>query len=100
MRRRRAAWLGSSVFVTELRFNQIEPGGFRGRPDRLDPELPQQSKKAGMIVNISEVVQNHEKPLSRIATTQATKRFADVQDGLATTKHAAETVCVNIIESQ
>ena len=68
----------------ELRFNQIEPGGFRGRPDRLDPELPQQSKKAGMI-------QNHEKPLSRIATTQATKRFADVQDGLATTKHAGQS---------
>jgi hypothetical protein len=53
-----------------------------------------------MIVDVAQVVQNHEKPFSRIATTQATKSFADVQDGLATAKHTTEAVCVNIVESQ
>src|SRR5215471_4394567 len=107
MRRRRAAWLGSSEFVkseafedAELRFNQVEPGGFRGRPHGLDPELPQQGEKARMIVDVAQVVQNHEKPLPRITTAQTTKSFADVRDGLAAAKHATEAVGVNIVESQ
>ena len=53
-----------------------------------------------MIVDVAQVVQNHEKTLSRIATAQATKSFADVQDSLATAEHATEAVCVNIVESQ
>ena len=53
-----------------------------------------------MIVDVAQVVQNHEKTLSWIATAQATRSFADVQDDLATAEHATEAVCVNIVESQ
>ena len=91
---------GEAFEDAELRFNQIEPGGFRGGPDGLDPELAQQGKKARMIVDVAQVVQNHEKAPSWIATAQATKSFADVQDSLATAEHATEAVCVNIVESQ
>jgi len=91
---------GETFEDAELSFNQIEPGGFCGRPDGLDPELPQQCEKVRMIVDVVQVVQNYEKPPSRIATAQVTESFADVQDGLATTKHATEAVCMNIIESQ
>ena len=31
---------GEAFEDAELRFNEIEPGGFRGRPDGLDPESP------------------------------------------------------------
>ena len=31
---------GETFEDAELRFNEIEPGGFRGRPDGLDPESP------------------------------------------------------------
>ena len=63
---RRASFV-SSVFVkrmceaAELRFNQIEPGDFGGRLHGLDSELPQRK-----IVDLAQVVQNHEKPLSRM----------------------------------
>jgi len=51
-------------------------------------------------VDVAQVVQNHEKPPSRIATAQATKSLADIQDGLTAAKHATETVGMNIVESQ
>ena len=38
---------GEAFEDAELRFNQIEPGGFRGRPDGLDAEPPQESQKRG-----------------------------------------------------
>src|SRR5215467_2458762 len=91
---------GEAFEDAELRFNQIEPGGFCGCPDGFDAESPQERQKAGMVVDVAQIVQNHEKPLSRITTAQATKSFADVQDGLATAKHAREAVGVNIVESQ
>src|SRR5215470_2498896 len=91
---------GEALEDAELRLNQIEPGGFRGRPDGLDAEPPQESQKTGMVVDVVQIVENHEKPLSRIATAQATKSFANVQDRLPTAKYAREAVCVNIVESQ
>ena len=91
---------GKTLQNTELRFDQVESGGFRRCPDGLDPQSPQQSKETRMIVDVAQIVQNHKKPLSWIATAQATKSFADVQDGLATAKHTTEAVCVNIVESQ
>ena len=62
---------GEAFEDAELRFNQIEPGGFRGRPDGLDAEPPQESQKTEMVVDVVQIVQNHEKPFSRIATAQA-----------------------------
>ena len=91
---------GKRLQNTELRFDQVESGGFRRCPDGLDPQSPQQSKETRMIVDVVQVVQNYEKPPSRIATAQVTESFADVQDGLATTKHATEAVCVYIVKSQ
>ena len=66
MRRRRATGIirvrqGEAFEDAELRFNQIEPGGFGRGPDGLDPKLAQQGKKARMIVDVAQVVQNHEK---------------------------------------
>lgn len=53
-----------------------------------------------MIVDVVQVVQNHKKSLSRIAMAQVAEGFADVQDGLATTKQATEAVSVHIIKSK
>jgi len=53
-----------------------------------------------MIVDVAQIVQNHKKPLSWIATAQTTKGFADVRDDLATAEQATEAVCVYIVKSQ
>src|SRR5580704_1334075 len=91
---------GEAFEDSELRFDEIEPGSFRGCPNGLDPEPPQQRQEAGMIVDVAQIVQNHEKPFSWIAVAQEAKGFADVQDPLATTEQTAEAVRVHIIETQ
>ena len=91
---------GKRLQNTELRFDQVESGGFRRCPDGLDPQSPQQSKETRMIVDVAQIVQNHKKPLSWIATAQTTKGFADVRDDLATAEQATEAVCVYIVKSQ
>ncbi len=85
---------GEAFQDAELRFDQVEPGSFRRCPDGLDSESSQQSEETGMIVDVAQVVQNYKKSLSRIATTQAAKGFAKVQDCLATAEQATQAVCV------
>jgi len=53
-----------------------------------------------MIVDVVQVVQNHEGALSRIAKAQGAEGFADVRDRLATPKQATEAIRVRIIESK
>ncbi|HMD09362.1 MAG TPA: hypothetical protein VKH63_17650, partial [Candidatus Acidoferrum sp.] len=53
-----------------------------------------------MIVDVVQVVQNHEQSLARIIVAEVAEGFADVQDPFATTKQATEAVGVYIIESQ
>jgi len=91
---------GEAFEDPELRFNEIEPGSFRGCPNGLDAEPPPQGQEAGMIVDVVQIVQNHKKSFSRIAVAQIAEGFADVQDGLATTKQATEAVSVHIIKSK
>ena len=91
---------GEAFQDAELRFDQVEPGSFRRCPGGLDSESSQQSEETGMIVDVAQVVQNYKKSLSRIATTQAAKGFAKVQDCLATAEQATQAVCVYIVKSQ
>jgi len=91
---------GEAFQDAELCFDQIEPGGLRRRPDGLDPQSPQPSKETEMIVDVAQIVQNHKKPLARVATAQAAKGLADVRDGLATAEQATEAVCVYVVKSQ
>src|SRR6266480_7186512 len=54
-----------------------------------------------MIVDVVQVVQNHEQSLAWITVAEVAEGFADVQGPLATTKQATEAVGVQIIiESQ
>lgn len=91
---------GETFEDSELRFDEIEPGSFRGCPNGLDSEPPQQGQEAGMIVDVAQIVQNYEKPFSWIAVAQEAKGFADVQDPLAGTEQTAEAVRMHIIETE
>src|SRR5579859_618410 len=91
---------GETFQDSELRFDQVEPGGFRRRPDRPNAEPSKQGEEAGMVVDVVQVVQNHEQSLARITAAEVADGFADVHDPFATTKQATEAVGVHIIESQ
>jgi hypothetical protein len=57
---------GEAFQESELYFDQVEPGGFRRRPDRPNVESSKQGKEARMIVDVVQVVQNHKLLLARI----------------------------------
>src|SRR5207245_2889578 len=51
----------------ELGFDEVEPRGLRRRRHRLDAQPPQQRQEARMIMDVAQVVHDHEEPLVRIA---------------------------------
>src|SRR5262245_47258954 len=84
----------------ELRLDQIQPRGLGGRRHGMDSEAVQQPQEARMIVDVVQVVHDHEEPLSRIASPQPPERVADLDDALAAAKHPVETVGMNVVEPQ
>jgi hypothetical protein len=47
---------GEAFEDSELRFDEIAPGSFRGCTNGLDPEPPQEDQEAGMIVDVAQIV--------------------------------------------
>src|SRR5262245_53045691 len=84
----------------ELRLDQIQPRGLGRRWHGMDPEAAQQPQEARMIVDVVQVVHDHEEPLSGIAGPQPPKRAADLDDAVAAAKQAVETVGMNIVEPE
>src|SRR5438128_1250527 len=84
----------------EVRLDQIQPRGLGGRPDRLDPEPPQQGQESRMVVDVMQIVHNHEEPAAGVAGPQPTEGLADLDHALPTPKHPGEAVGVDIIEAQ
>jgi hypothetical protein len=60
----------------------------------------QQGKKAGVIVDIVQIVQDYVKLLAWVTAAQTDKSPADIDDGLATTEQPAKTVSMYIIKTQ
>src|SRR5438128_644639 len=84
----------------ELGFDEVEPRGLRRRRHRLDAQPPQQRQEARMIMDVAQVVHDHEEPLVRIAGPKATEGLADLGNALAAAKQAVEAVGMDIIEAQ
>ena len=53
-----------------------------------------------MVVDVAQVVQDHEEAPARVAGAQATEGLADLRDALPATEQARETVGMDIIEAQ
>jgi len=53
-----------------------------------------------MIMDVVQIIEDHEESLARVALPKAAKGFADIPDGLAARKQAAETVPVHVVETQ
>jgi hypothetical protein len=83
----------------ELRFDQIEPRRFRGRPDRLDAESPQQGEERRVIVDVAQIIHDDEQAPPGIAGPEPSKGVAHLEDSLATPKHPVETVGMDIVEA-
>ncbi len=74
---------GELLENSELRLDQIEPGGLSRRPDGMNVEFPQEREESWVIMHQSEVVQNHEQLAARIALAEAAEDVADLLDAPA-----------------
>jgi hypothetical protein len=51
----------------ELGFDELQPRGFGGGPDRLNAKSLQQGQEAGMVMNVVEIVEDDEEFATGIA---------------------------------
>ena len=84
----------------KLRLDQIEPRRLGGRPDRLDAESPQQGEEGRMVVDVAQIIHDHEQAPPGITGPEPSKGFADLAHALATPEHAIETVGLDIVEAE
>jgi hypothetical protein len=71
-----------SLQDSKLRFDQVDPGSFRGSPHRVDAQAAQQGQEARVVLDIVQVAQNHEQPLVGIAPPEPAESFGDFSDSL------------------
>jgi len=85
---------------TELRFDQVQPRGLSRGRHRMNPQPAQQGQETRMVVDVVQVVHDHEEPFPRIAGPQAPEGFADLDEAFVSAEQAVETVRMHIIEAQ
>ena len=91
---------GKSLEDSELHFDQVEPGGLGWGPHRVDAQTFQQRQETRVIVDVVQVVKNHEQTLPLVASPQTAEGFGNFHNSLATTKDASHDVGVHIVEAE
>jgi hypothetical protein len=96
--------MGSVVCVVqgeyaELRFDQVQPRGRGRRPDRMNPESPKECKDSRMVVDVLEVVEDHEEPFAAV-TAAPGGRTHRRSDAFALAEEAVEAVGMDVIEAE
>src|SRR5262245_23912686 len=91
---------GGPIGDAEVRFDGIEPGRLSRGPYRLDMQAPEQGQEARMVVDVVQVIHDDEQPPARVARPQAAEGLAHLDDPLAPAEQAAETIGMDIVETQ
>jgi hypothetical protein len=84
----------------EMSFDEVEPGGFGWSEDGADAEAAMQGEEAGMIVDVVQIVLDHEEASWGVAGGGSAQGVEDIGQSLLTTKDAAEAVGVDILEAE
>src|SRR4029450_13657536 len=84
----------------ELRFDQVQPRGFSRRQHGLDPQPAEQLQEARMVMDIVQIVHDHEEPFARRTSPQPPEGLAGRGDTLTPAKQTIEAVRMNVIEPQ
>jgi hypothetical protein len=91
---------GESLQHSELGLNQVEPTSLGRCPGRMNVQLSEQCLELGMIVNLMEVVEDDEKPPTRIAFAEAAEDIHDFGQPTAWLKYSVQIIAMNVVESQ
>src|SRR6184192_1302873 len=85
---------------TEVRLDQVQPGGFGRRPRRIDAQLPQQSPKARVIVQLVQVIHDDEQLGAGIAATQSPEGIEQLGETFALAEEAVEAIGMHVVETE
>src|SRR5437016_786496 len=85
---------------TEVRLDQVQPGGFGRRPRRMDAQLPQQSPKARVIVQLVQVIHDDEQLGAGIAAPQPPEGIEQLEETFALAEESVEAIGMHIVETE
>jgi hypothetical protein len=91
---------GESLQYSKLSFDQVEPTGLGGRPDRMNVQFLEQRQELGVIVNLVEIVENYEQAATRIAFAESAEGIHDLGQSTPRLKHSVQVIAMDIVESQ
>jgi hypothetical protein len=84
----------------EVSFDEVEPGGFGRSEDGADAEPTKEGQKAGVVVDVVEVVHDHEESLARVAGPESAERLEQIRQPLLAAEDATEAVGVDVVEAE
>ncbi len=91
---------GESFENSESRLDQVQPGSIGRRPDGPDAQSPPQGEKAGMVVGVVQVIEDHQPSLAAVAAAETSEGVAEFHQPLAATKQAAPAIRVHVVEAE
>jgi hypothetical protein len=81
-------------------FDEVEPRGFSRSEHGTDSKPAEKAQEARMIVDVVQVVQDHEQSLSGVAGAEPSEGFKEIRESLLATKDAAEAIGVDVVEAK
>jgi hypothetical protein len=89
-----------SLQDSKLRFDQIQPRRFRGSSHGVNVQTAQHSRETRVIMDIVQVVQNHEQPLTWVASPQPNEGLCNFPDALPASEDTVQAIGMHIVESE
>jgi hypothetical protein len=83
-----------------LSFDQVEPRRLSGSEHGSNAKLAQEAEKTWVIVDIVQVVQDHEEPLAWVAGPQPPQGVEEVRQPFLATKDSAQAIGVDVEEAE
>jgi len=84
----------------EVGLDEVQPRGFCRGKDRSDAESTKEGQEARVIVDVVQVVHDHEEALAGIARTEPTEGLEQIDESLLAAKDATKAVGVHVIEAE
>jgi hypothetical protein len=91
---------GEALEDAEVRLNEVEPGGLGWGEDWPDVKPAKECQEAGVVVDVVQVVHDHEEALAGVAGAEPTEGFDEIGDSFLATEDAAEAVGVDVVEAK
>jgi hypothetical protein len=91
---------GEALEDSEVGFDEVEPGGFGRGEDGADTKPAQKRQEARVIVDVVEVVHDHEQTLAGVTGAEPAEGVEEIGEAFLATEDPAEAIGVNVVEAE